>query len=117
MAQSYTYSGNIYDAAAAGTTTFALTSTAGNSIGYLQRAHIHVYLSDDDGVTWVEQSRPGAWDFNTEGTSVVLVSGITADQWVKVLRITPLDNRFVDFANGSKPKKFIIAPLAKSAEI
>ena len=101
MAQSYTYSGNIYDAAAAGTTTFALTSTAGNSIGYLQRAHIHVYLSDDDGIAWVEQSRPGAWDFNAEGTSVVLVSGITADQWVKILRITPLDNRFVDFANGS----------------
>lgn len=101
MAQSYTYSGNVYAAVAGGTTTFPLTSTAGNPIGYLQRAHIHVYLSGDDGNTWAEQARPSAWDFNAEGTSVVLVSGITAGQWVRVLRITPLDNRFVDFANGS----------------
>ena len=101
MSHSYTYSGNIYDAAAAGTTTFALTSTAGNPIGYLQRAHIHVYLSDDEGKTWAEQARPSSWDFDAEGTSVVLTEGIADGQYVKLLRITPVDNRFVDFANGS----------------
>ena len=97
----YTYSGNIYDSSAAGTTTFALTSSAGNSIGYLQKAHIHVYLSDDDGKTWSEKSRPAEWDFNAAGTSVVLSTGITAGQWARVLRITPFTNRFVDFADGS----------------
>ena len=101
MAQRYTYSGNIYDASAEGTTTFSLTSTAGNPIGYLQRAHIHVYLSEDDGATWLEQARPSAWDFDAQGTSVVLKAGITSGQWVRVLRITPLENAFINFANGS----------------
>ena len=101
MLQTYTYSGNDYTNAAAGTTTFALTSTEGNAIPYLQRAHIHVYLSDDEGDTWTEQARPAAWDFNAEGTSVVLEEGIEDGEWVRVLRITPILNRFVDFADGS----------------
>ena len=101
MTASYTYSGNVYDSAAAGTTTFALTSSAGNSIGYLQKAHIHVYVSSDDGETWLEKPRPSEWDFNLEGTSVVLSSGITEGEWVRVLRITPIATRFVDFSEGS----------------
>lgn len=101
MADFYTYSGNVYDSAAAGTTTFALTSSAGNAIPYLQRSHIHVYLSDDDGGTWSEQARPAAWDFDQAATSIVLVTGITAGQWVRVLRITPVDVRYVDFADGT----------------
>ena len=101
MLRTYTYCGNDYTDAAAGTTTFALTSTEGNAIPYLQRAHIHVYISDDDGDTWVEQARPAAWDFNAEGTSIVLEEGIEDGEWVRVLRITPILNRFVDFADGS----------------
>lgn len=101
MTVTYTYSGNIYDSSAAGTDTFALTSSAGNSISFLQKAHIHVYLSDDDGKTWVEKARPSEWDFDATCTSVVLATGITAGQWVRVLRLTPFTNRFVDFADGS----------------
>ena len=77
MADYYTFSGNVYDSSAAGTATFALTSSAGNPISYLQRSHIHVYLSDDDGDTWVEQARPAAWEFDAAATSIVLVTGIT----------------------------------------
>ena len=101
MLQTYTYSGNDYTDAAQGTTVFALTSTEGNAIPYLQRAHIHVYISADDGDTWTEQARPNDWDFNREGTSVVLETGIDDGEWVRVLRITPILNRFVDFADGS----------------
>ena len=101
MADFYTFSGNVYDSSAAGTTTFALTSSAGNPIRYLQRSHIHVYLSSDDGDTWVEQARPAAWDFDAAATSIVLVAGITAGQWVRVLRITPIDARYVDFEDGT----------------
>ena len=97
----YNYAGNIYDAAAAGSTTFALTSSAGNPIIYLQRAHIHVYTSNDDGQNWIELIRPANWDFDTTGTSVVLSNGIAEGEWVRVLRITPVLNRFVDFADGS----------------
>ena len=101
MLQTYAYSGNDYSSAAAGTTTFALTSTSGNAITYLQRAHIHVYLSTDSGDSWTEQARPADWDFNAEGTSVVLGTGIQAGEYVRVRRITPILNRFVDFADGS----------------
>ena len=101
MADYYTFSGNVYDSSAAGTATFALTSSAGNPISYLQRSHIHVYLSDDDGDTWVEQARPAAWEFDAAATSIVLVTGITAGQWVRVLRITPIDARYVDFEDGT----------------
>ena len=101
MLQTYTYSGNDYASVAAGTTTFALTSTSGNAITYLQRAHIHVYLSTDSGASWTEQARPADWDFNAEGTSVVLKTGIQAGECVRVRRITPILNRFVDFADGS----------------
>ena len=101
MADFYTFSGNVYDSSAAGTATFALTSSAGNPISYLQRSHIHVYLSDDDGDTWVEQARPAAWEFDAAATSIVLVTGITAGQWVRVLRITPIDARYVDFEDGT----------------
>ena len=101
MTQSFTWSGNIYDSASAGTTTFALTSTVGNPIPYLQRSHIHVYKSSDDGDTWTEIPRPSYWDFDTPGTSVVLAAGIADGEWVRLLRKTPLDNRYVDFADGS----------------
>ena len=101
MADKYTYSGNVYKAAAAGTTKFALTSTEGNSILYLQKAHIHVYRSTDSGVSWTEKARPADWDFDDPGTSIVLTSGIADGEWVWLLRKTPIKNRFVDFADGS----------------
>ena len=101
MADKYTYSGNVYTTAAAGTKTFALTSTEGNSILYLQKAHIHVYRSTDSGKNWSEKARPADWDFDAAGTSIVLTTGTAAGEWVRVLRKTPILNRFVDFADGS----------------
>ena len=101
MTQQFTYSGNVYSNSAAGTTTFALVSSDGNNIEYLQQAHIHVFLSTDDGVTWTEQARPADWDFDAQGTSVVLTSAIAAGEWVKVERNTPYEDRYITFQEGS----------------
>jgi hypothetical protein len=101
VSHQFTYSGNVYDQSAAGTTTFALVSTEGNNIAYLQKSHIHVYLSTDSGVTWTELARPAEWDFDQQGTSVVLDSAIATGEWVKVQRITPYEDRYVTFQEGS----------------
>ena len=100
MTQSYRYSGNVYQPAA-GTTTFALTSSEGNDIAYLQRAHITVSESTDDGDTWTDLARPGAWDFDAEGTSVVLVDGTEEGDWIRIKRDTPYQDRFTTFAESS----------------
>ena len=101
MTTSYRWTGNVFESPAAGTTTFPLTSTEGNPIGYLQRTQIHTYVSNNDGEDWAELARPADWDFNAEGTAVVLVNPVTAGQWVRVLRLMPFTNRYVDFADGS----------------
>ena len=101
MTTSYRWTGNVFESPAAGTTTFPLTSTGGNPIGYLQRTQIHVYLSGDKGNTWLEIARPSDWDFNAEGASVVLANGVNAGESVRILRLMPFTNRFVDFADGS----------------
>ena len=101
MALEFVYSGNLYNNSAAGTDTFALVSTSGNPIPYLQKNHIHVYLSTDDGATYVEQARPADWDFDVAGTSVVLTSAIAAGEWIKIQRITPYLDRYVTFQQGS----------------
>ena len=100
MTQSYRYSGNVYQPAA-GTTTFALTSSEGNDIAYLQRAHITVSESTDEGETWTDLARPGAWDFDAEGTSVVLVDGTEEGDWIRIKRDTPYQDRFTTFAESS----------------
>lgn len=98
---SFTYSGNIYDAAPAGQKDFPLTTSGGQDIPYLQKDHIHVYISDDDGDTWVEQSRPAQWDFVNSGTTCRLVTGISSGDWVRVQRITPASVSYVTFQASS----------------
>ena len=100
-APSFTYSGNVYTGASAGSVDFPLTSTEGNAIGYLERSHIHVYKSADQGATWAEQARPGDWDFVTNGTVARLATGIAAGEWVKVQRITPSDTSYITFQASS----------------
>lgn len=98
---SFTYSGNIYDAAPAGQKDFPLTTSGGQDIPYLQKDHIHLYISDDDGDTWVEQTRPAQWDFVNSGTTCRLVTGISSGDWVRVQRITPASVSYVTFQASS----------------
>lgn len=100
-APTFTYSGNVYTAAAAGSTDFALISTAGNPIAYLEAAHIHVYKSANQGSTWTELTRPSQWDFVSSGTVARLATGITAGDWVKVQRITPTGSAYVTFQSSA----------------
>ena len=101
MALFYTYSGNVYGPASAGQTTFALTSSAGRNIPYLLPAHIHVSTSVNDQQTWVELARPADWNFDAQGTSVVLASPLPVATELRVQRITPTDEPFVDFQASS----------------
>ena len=101
MALFYTYSGNVYGTASAGQTTFALTSSAGRNIPYLLPAHIHVSTSVNDQQTWVELARPADWNFDAQGTSVVLASPLPVATELRVQRITPTDEPFVDFQASS----------------
>lgn len=98
----WTYSGNIYDASPPGTTTFPLTTEAGNVINYLQRSHIHVYKSVDNGVVYTELTFATDYQFNTEGASIVLNAGIAAGEWIKLLRITPYQTEYVEYQASSQ---------------
>ena len=98
--ETFEYSGNVYEPAA-GTTTFALTSSDGNAIEYLQRSHILVSKSTDSGVSYAVLARPDDWDFSTDGRSVVLSTGTTAGDWIKVKRDTPTDDPYINFDSGS----------------
>jgi hypothetical protein len=100
-APSFTYSGNVYTAGTAGTVDFALVSTTGNAIPYLEPSHVHVYKSANQGSTWTELTRPSQWDFVTSGTVARLASGIAAGEWVKVQRITPSSSSYVTFQPSS----------------
>ena len=98
----WTYSGNTYDASPPGTTTFPLTTEAGNAINYLQRSHIHVYKSVDNGVVYTELTFPADYGFNTAGTAIVLAAGTAAGEWIKVQRITPYQTEYVEFQASSQ---------------
>ena len=101
MAQpTYEYSGVCYTATS-GQTTFALTSTAGNPIGYLSPSHIHVRTSANSGETWVSLPVDTAWNFADPATSIVLVTPATAGVWVDIQRKTPIDQDWIDFQAGS----------------
>lgn len=100
-APSFTYSGNVYTGAAAGSVDFALISTAGNAIAYLQKAHIRVYKSTNAGSSWTELTRPAQWDFASAGTVARLAAGIAAGDWIKVQRITPSTSAYVTFQPAS----------------
>lgn len=96
----FTYSGNVYDAAPAGTVDFPLITPNGNNIPYLEKTHIHVYSSADAGVTWVEMGRPTQWDFDSSGTVVRLKAAVTPD-WVMVRRLTPYGSKYTTFQDSS----------------
>ena len=98
----WTYSGNIYDASPPGTTTFPLTTEAGNAINYLQRSHIHVYKSVDSGASYNELTFESDYQFNEEGTSIVLNAGIAAGEYIKLLRITPYQTEYVEYQASSQ---------------
>jgi hypothetical protein len=100
-APSFTYSANVYTGAAPGAVDFALTSTTGRPIPYLQPSHIHVSKSADKGVTWTELSRPAEWDFTSGGTVARLAGGIAVDEWVMVQRLTPYGSKFTTFQDSS----------------
>ena len=101
MAQpTYEYSGVCYTATS-GQTTFALTSTAGNPIGYLSPSHIYVRTSANSGETWVSLPVDTAWNFADPATSIVLVTPATAGVWVDIQRKTPIDKDWIDFQAGS----------------
>ena len=98
----WTYSGNIYDASPPGTTTFPLTTEAGNAINYLQRSHIHAYKSVDSGASYNELTFESDYQFNEEGTSIVLNTGIAAGEYIKLLRITPYQTEYVEYQASSQ---------------
>jgi hypothetical protein len=95
-----TYSGNVYNAAPAGTVDFPLVTKGGKNIPYLQRSHIHVYRSVDQGVTWTELARPTQWDFDSTGTIARLKSAVTGE-WILVRRITPYQELYTQFQDSS----------------
>lgn len=98
----WAYSGNVYDASAPGTTTFSLVAASGDEIQYLQRSHIHVYTSNDNGLKWNEVDPALGFTFNAEGTQIILTNGITAGQWVKVQRLTPFEDEYIEFQASSQ---------------
>ena len=97
---SYIYSGVCY-VATAGQTTFALTTTTGNSIEYLKPEHIKVRTSVDDGSTWVGLTLNTDWVFADPPTSIVLNTGVAVDTLVDIHRETPMDDGYIDFQAGS----------------
>ena len=101
MAQpTYEYSGVCYTATS-GQTIFALTSTAGNPIGYLSPSHIYVRTSTDSGETWNSLPVNTGWTFADPATSIVLTTPATVGEWVDIQRKTPIDQDWIDFQAGS----------------
>ena len=99
-AQTYVYSGNVYEPAA-DTTTFALTSSSGNEISYLAKSHIEVAKSIDEGESYTTLTRPDQWDFSADGKSVVLSTATSAGDWIRVKRTTPYEERYTTFQPSS----------------
>ena len=99
-APSFTYSGVVY-VGNGSTKEYALTSTAGKAIGYLLQEHISVHTSSDDGKTWTKLNTPADYSFSTQGTRVVLTTAPVVDDWVRILRTTPMDANWVDYQSGN----------------
>lgn len=96
----YEYSGVCYTATA-DQTTFALTTSGGDSIGYLRSDHIEVRTSDDSGDTWTDLVFDTDWTFADPATSIVLTTGVAADTLVDIRRNTPMDEDWIVFQVGS----------------
>jgi hypothetical protein len=61
-----------------------------------------VYKSVDSGVTYTELTFEVDYQFNTEGTEIVLNTGIAAGEWIKLLRITPYQTEYVEYQASSQ---------------
>ena len=96
---SYEYSGVCY-VATAGQTTFALTTTGGNAIGYLKPEHIKVRKSDDAGNTWNSLVLDTDWVFADPATSIILSTGATDGDWIDIHRETPVTKDYIEFQDG-----------------
>lgn len=96
----FTYSGNVYDTAPAGTVDFPLVTPTGAAIPYLERSHIRVYTSANQGLSWTELTRPAQWDFASNGTIARLSSAVSPD-WVMVRRVTPYNAKYTTFQDSS----------------
>lgn len=96
----YKYSGVVYTATA-DQKTFALTTSEGNSIGYLKQEHIGVWISADSGDTWTGLSIDTDYVFADPATSIVLNTGAAAGTLVQLKRTTPMDDDYIDFQAGS----------------
>ena len=97
----FVYSGVSIDTPAASTTTFNLvTNPGGAPIPYLQRDHIKVYSTVDNGETLALLARPSEWDFNTEGTQVILATPADGATSYTIRRETPLTSLYVTFSSG-----------------
>jgi len=96
----YRYSGVCYTATAS-QTTFALTTSGGDSIGYLEPAHIKVRTSADGGNTWTGLSLNTDYVFASPATSIVLTVGAAAGTLVDIQRQTPMEDDYIDFQAGS----------------
>ena len=98
---SYVYSGVTYTDPAPGTTTFALTSDTGNAIEYLSEDHITVKKSTDGGTTWVTLIVVTDYYFNSAGTEIILTTGTTAGDQIRIERHTPVGAEYIVFNDGS----------------
>lgn len=96
----YKYSGVCYTATAS-QTTFALTTSGGESIGYLKPEHIFVKSSADNGDNWTGLAFNTDWVFADPATSIVLTSGAAAGTLIDIHRVTPMDEDWIDFQAGS----------------
>lgn len=96
----YVYSGNCY-VATANQTTFPLTSSAGNAIPYLDKSHIKVRTSADEGGTWTSLVNGVDFTFANPATSIILTTPVAAGTWVDVQRQTPLSSIYIQFQAGS----------------
>jgi len=97
---SYEYSGVCY-ITTAGQTTFALTTTGGNAIGYLESKHIKVRWSDDAGNTWNSLALNTGFVFTNPATSITLTSALTTGAWLDIHRETPATEDYIKFNEGS----------------
>ena len=71
-----TFSGIVYTSLTAGRTTFALATSGGLPIRYIERSDISAYLTPDDFATGRELTYGTEWTFNSAGDSVVLSGAV-----------------------------------------
>ena len=97
----YEYSGTVYTDIPPGTVRFPLVTKHGWPISFLEAIHIHVYKTASQGESLQELQRPADWNFNAEQSEVVLASPLPAGNALIIRRITPDNNPYVVYAEGT----------------